>query len=74
LFSLIGAVSIHRVASVAIAPFGEPEDVAAGVAGYRAACATNPMITSITGTDPRPTLRAAVATQADLSVAGIRQS
>jgi alkanesulfonate monooxygenase SsuD/methylene tetrahydromethanopterin reductase-like flavin-dependent oxidoreductase (luciferase family) len=40
---------------------GEPEDVAAGVARYRAAGATNPMITNITGTDLRPTLHAAVA-------------
>jgi hypothetical protein len=31
------------------------------VARYRAAGATNPMITSITGTDLRPTLQAAVA-------------
>jgi hypothetical protein len=35
--------------------------VAAGVARYRAAGATNPMITNITGTDLRPTLHAAVA-------------
>jgi alkanesulfonate monooxygenase SsuD/methylene tetrahydromethanopterin reductase-like flavin-dependent oxidoreductase (luciferase family) len=40
---------------------GTPEDVAAGVARYRAAGATNPMITNITGTDLRPTLQAAVA-------------
>jgi alkanesulfonate monooxygenase SsuD/methylene tetrahydromethanopterin reductase-like flavin-dependent oxidoreductase (luciferase family) len=40
---------------------GEPEDVAAGVARYRYAGATNPMITNITGTDLRPTLQAAVA-------------
>ena len=40
---------------------GKPEDVAAGVARYRAAGATNPMITNITGTDLRPTLHAAVA-------------
>jgi alkanesulfonate monooxygenase SsuD/methylene tetrahydromethanopterin reductase-like flavin-dependent oxidoreductase (luciferase family) len=39
---------------------GKPEDVAAGVARYRAAGATNPMITNITGTDLRPTLQAAV--------------
>jgi alkanesulfonate monooxygenase SsuD/methylene tetrahydromethanopterin reductase-like flavin-dependent oxidoreductase (luciferase family) len=38
---------------------GKPEDVAAGVARYRAAGATNPMITNITGTDLRPTMRAA---------------
>jgi hypothetical protein len=41
---------------------GEPEDVAAGVTGYRAAGTANPMITNITGTDLRPTLHAAVAT------------
>jgi len=35
--------------------------VAVGVTRYRAAGATNPMITNITGTDLRPTLRAAVA-------------
>src|SRR6202043_1255732 len=40
---------------------GEPEDVAAGVARYRSAGATNPMITNITGTDLRPALHAAVA-------------
>ncbi len=40
---------------------GTPEDVAAGVARYRAAGATNPMITNITGTDLRPTLRAALS-------------
>ena len=40
---------------------GTPEDVAAGVARYRSAGATNPMITNITGTDLRPTLHAAVA-------------
>jgi alkanesulfonate monooxygenase SsuD/methylene tetrahydromethanopterin reductase-like flavin-dependent oxidoreductase (luciferase family) len=40
---------------------GKPEDVAAGVARYRAAGATNPMITNITGTDLRPALRAAVS-------------
>ena len=40
---------------------GTPEDVAAGVARYRAAGATNPMITNIAGTDLRPTLHAAVA-------------
>jgi alkanesulfonate monooxygenase SsuD/methylene tetrahydromethanopterin reductase-like flavin-dependent oxidoreductase (luciferase family) len=40
---------------------GTPQDVAAGVARYRAAGATNPMITNITGTDLRPTLQAAVA-------------
>ena len=40
---------------------GTPQDVAAGVAHYRAAGATNPMITNITGTDLRPTLQAAVA-------------
>jgi len=40
---------------------GKPEDVAGGVARYRAAGATNPMITNITGTDLRPTLYAAVS-------------
>jgi alkanesulfonate monooxygenase SsuD/methylene tetrahydromethanopterin reductase-like flavin-dependent oxidoreductase (luciferase family) len=40
---------------------GKPEDVAAGVARYRAAGATNPMITRIAGTDLRPTLDAAIA-------------
>jgi Luciferase-like monooxygenase. len=40
---------------------GKPEDVAAGVARYRAAGATNPMITNIADTDLGPTLRAAVA-------------
>jgi hypothetical protein len=40
---------------------GEPKDVAAGVARYRAAGATNPMITNIPGTDLGPTLDAAVA-------------
>jgi alkanesulfonate monooxygenase SsuD/methylene tetrahydromethanopterin reductase-like flavin-dependent oxidoreductase (luciferase family) len=40
---------------------GEPEDVAAEMARYRAAGATNPMITNIPGTDLRPTLHAAVA-------------
>jgi alkanesulfonate monooxygenase SsuD/methylene tetrahydromethanopterin reductase-like flavin-dependent oxidoreductase (luciferase family) len=40
---------------------GKPEDVAAGVARYRAAGATNPMITNIVGTDLRPTLAAAVS-------------
>jgi alkanesulfonate monooxygenase SsuD/methylene tetrahydromethanopterin reductase-like flavin-dependent oxidoreductase (luciferase family) len=40
---------------------GTPEDVAAAVARYRAAGATNPMITNITGTDLRPTLHAAIA-------------
>jgi alkanesulfonate monooxygenase SsuD/methylene tetrahydromethanopterin reductase-like flavin-dependent oxidoreductase (luciferase family) len=40
---------------------GKPEDVAAGVARYRAAGAINPMITNITGTDLRPTLDAAVS-------------
>ena len=40
---------------------GKPEDVAAGVARYRAAGATNPMITNIAGTDLRPTLAAAVS-------------
>jgi alkanesulfonate monooxygenase SsuD/methylene tetrahydromethanopterin reductase-like flavin-dependent oxidoreductase (luciferase family) len=40
---------------------GKPEDVAAGVARYRAAGATNPMVTNITGTDLGPTLHAAVA-------------
>jgi alkanesulfonate monooxygenase SsuD/methylene tetrahydromethanopterin reductase-like flavin-dependent oxidoreductase (luciferase family) len=40
---------------------GKPADVAAGVARYRAAGATNPMITNIAGTDLRPTLRAAVS-------------
>ena len=40
---------------------GKPEDVAAAVARYRAAGATNPMITNITGTDLGPTLRAAAA-------------
>jgi alkanesulfonate monooxygenase SsuD/methylene tetrahydromethanopterin reductase-like flavin-dependent oxidoreductase (luciferase family) len=39
---------------------GKPQDVAAGVARYRAAGATNPMITNIAGTDLRPTLSAAV--------------
>src|ERR1700744_6179438 len=38
---------------------GKPEDVAAGVARYRAAGATNPMITNIAGTDLRPTMGAA---------------
>jgi hypothetical protein len=41
---------------------GKPADVAAGVARYRAAGATNPMITNIAGTDLRPTLHAAVST------------
>ena len=41
---------------------GNPEDVAAGMARYRAAGATNPMITNITGTDLRPVLQAAVTT------------
>jgi alkanesulfonate monooxygenase SsuD/methylene tetrahydromethanopterin reductase-like flavin-dependent oxidoreductase (luciferase family) len=40
---------------------GKPADVAAGVARYRAAGATNPMITNIAGTDLRPTLSAAVS-------------
>jgi alkanesulfonate monooxygenase SsuD/methylene tetrahydromethanopterin reductase-like flavin-dependent oxidoreductase (luciferase family) len=40
---------------------GKPEDVAAGVARYRAAGATNPMITNIAGTDLRPTLHAAIS-------------
>jgi alkanesulfonate monooxygenase SsuD/methylene tetrahydromethanopterin reductase-like flavin-dependent oxidoreductase (luciferase family) len=40
---------------------GKPEDVAAGVARYRAAGASNPMITRIAGTDLRPTLHAAAA-------------
>jgi hypothetical protein len=40
---------------------GKPQDVAAGVARYRAAGATNPMITNIAGTDLRPTLQAAVS-------------
>jgi hypothetical protein len=40
---------------------GKPEDVAAGVARYRAAGAINPMITNIAGTDLRPTLPAAVS-------------
>jgi alkanesulfonate monooxygenase SsuD/methylene tetrahydromethanopterin reductase-like flavin-dependent oxidoreductase (luciferase family) len=40
---------------------GKPADVAAGVARYRAAGATNPMITNIAGTDLRPTLAAAVS-------------
>jgi alkanesulfonate monooxygenase SsuD/methylene tetrahydromethanopterin reductase-like flavin-dependent oxidoreductase (luciferase family) len=40
---------------------GTPQDVAAGVARYRAAGATNPMITNIAGTDLRPALHAAVA-------------
>jgi hypothetical protein len=35
--------------------------VAAGVARYRAAGATNPMITSITGADLRPAMRAAAS-------------
>jgi alkanesulfonate monooxygenase SsuD/methylene tetrahydromethanopterin reductase-like flavin-dependent oxidoreductase (luciferase family) len=39
---------------------GTPQDVAAGVARYRAAGATNPMITNIAGTDLRAALRAAV--------------
>jgi alkanesulfonate monooxygenase SsuD/methylene tetrahydromethanopterin reductase-like flavin-dependent oxidoreductase (luciferase family) len=39
---------------------GEPEEVTAGVARYRAAGATNPMITNIAGTDLRPTLHAAI--------------
>jgi alkanesulfonate monooxygenase SsuD/methylene tetrahydromethanopterin reductase-like flavin-dependent oxidoreductase (luciferase family) len=39
---------------------GTPDDVAAGVARYRAAGATNPMITNITGTDLRPALHAAI--------------
>src|SRR5260370_21770361 len=43
---------------------GTPQDVAAGVARYRAAGATNPMITNITGTDLRPTLRAALSAEA----------
>jgi alkanesulfonate monooxygenase SsuD/methylene tetrahydromethanopterin reductase-like flavin-dependent oxidoreductase (luciferase family) len=40
---------------------GTPQDVAASVARYRAAGATNPMITNITGTDLHPTLRAALS-------------
>ena len=40
---------------------GKPEDVAAGVARYRAAGATNPMITSVTGTDLGRALHAAVS-------------
>ncbi len=40
---------------------GKPADVAAGVARYRAAGATNPMITNIAGTDLGPTLHAAAA-------------
>jgi alkanesulfonate monooxygenase SsuD/methylene tetrahydromethanopterin reductase-like flavin-dependent oxidoreductase (luciferase family) len=40
---------------------GKPADVAAGVARYRAAGATNPMITNIAGTDLGPTLSAAVS-------------
>jgi alkanesulfonate monooxygenase SsuD/methylene tetrahydromethanopterin reductase-like flavin-dependent oxidoreductase (luciferase family) len=40
---------------------GTPQEVAAGVARYRAAGATNPMITAITGTDLRPTLHAAIS-------------
>jgi alkanesulfonate monooxygenase SsuD/methylene tetrahydromethanopterin reductase-like flavin-dependent oxidoreductase (luciferase family) len=40
---------------------GKPADVAAGVARYRAAGATNPMITNIAGTDLRPALSAAVS-------------
>jgi len=40
---------------------GEAEDMTVGVTRYRAAGATNPMITSITGTNLRPTLHAAVA-------------
>jgi alkanesulfonate monooxygenase SsuD/methylene tetrahydromethanopterin reductase-like flavin-dependent oxidoreductase (luciferase family) len=40
---------------------GQPQDVAAGVARYRAAGATNPMITNIPGTDLGPTLHAAAA-------------
>ena len=39
---------------------GRPQDVAAGVARFRAAGASNPMITNIPGTDLRPTLHAAV--------------
>jgi alkanesulfonate monooxygenase SsuD/methylene tetrahydromethanopterin reductase-like flavin-dependent oxidoreductase (luciferase family) len=38
---------------------GKPGDVAAGVARYRAAGATNPMITNIAGTDLRRALHAA---------------
>ena len=40
---------------------GKPADVAAGVARYRAAGATNPMITNITGTDLGATMRAAIS-------------
>jgi len=40
---------------------GTPQEVAAGVARYRAAGATNPMITNVPGTDLRLALRAAVA-------------
>jgi alkanesulfonate monooxygenase SsuD/methylene tetrahydromethanopterin reductase-like flavin-dependent oxidoreductase (luciferase family) len=40
---------------------GKPDDVAAGVTRYRAAGATNPMITNITGTDVRPAMRAAAS-------------
>jgi alkanesulfonate monooxygenase SsuD/methylene tetrahydromethanopterin reductase-like flavin-dependent oxidoreductase (luciferase family) len=40
---------------------GPPRDVAAGLARYRTAGATNPMITNITGTDLRPTLHAAIS-------------
>jgi len=40
---------------------GEAENVAVGVIRYRAAGATNPMITNVTGTDLHPTLHAAVA-------------
>jgi alkanesulfonate monooxygenase SsuD/methylene tetrahydromethanopterin reductase-like flavin-dependent oxidoreductase (luciferase family) len=39
---------------------GTPEDVAAGVLRYRAAGATNPMITNIDGTDLGATMRAAM--------------
>ena len=38
---------------------GTARDVTAGVARYRAAGATNPIITNITGTNLRPTLQAA---------------
>jgi hypothetical protein len=52
---------------------GEPRDVAAGVARYRAAGATNPMITNIPGTDLRPTLQAAIAAQRPPSTRHPRQ-
>ena len=39
---------------------GDATDVAAGVARYRAAGATNPLITYVMGTDFASTLRAAI--------------